>query len=397
MAFFGNREVNRVNIHYAIQMFAQSSGGAFYFVYLLRAGLPVTSTLLVQAAVLGGRFALRPALLPIAKRLGLKPTLIAGTLILALQYPLISTVHGLGWPLIVLIAVSSTAEVFYWSSYHAYFAVLGDAEHRGHQLGAREALAGLVGIGAPLSAAWALVSVGAGATFIGVGLIQAGAAAPLLGLPNVAVQASCPGGFRAARRGLLLFMADGWFSGCYLYVWQIALFLTLRKSFAAFGGALALASLVGVVGGLMLGRQVDRGRARRAVVLAYGAAVVVIAVRAVSLGRPWLAVLANAPGALLMALLMPVLMTAIYNLAKASPCPLRFHIALEGGWDFGCAGACLTAAAVYGAGASLAWPILLALPGAVAVVVMLTRYYGERRLEAITAAPLATPLAAPLG
>ena len=56
----------------------------------------------------------------------------------------------------------AVGDVFYWPSYHAYFAALGDAEQRGQQVGAREALAAVVGIGAPLIGAWALVTVGPG-------------------------------------------------------------------------------------------------------------------------------------------------------------------------------------------------------------------------------------------
>ena len=62
---------------------------------------------------------------------------------------------------------------------------------------------------------------------------------------------------------------------------------------------------------------------------------------------------ANALGALLLPLLIPALGTAVYNLAKASPCPFRFHMATEGGWDVGCFAACLLAAALLAAGAPL--------------------------------------------
>ena len=57
--------------------------------------------------------------------------------------------------------------------------------------------------------------------------------------------------------------------------------------------------------------------------------------RAASLRSPWLAVSANALGALVMPLLLPALGTATYNRDKASPCTLRFHMATEGGWDVG--------------------------------------------------------------
>src|SRR5207248_2755304 len=126
-------------------------------VFLLRAGVSIPVVLLAQAAIVTGRFLLRPAILPLAKRWGLKPMLIAGTLGLAVQYPVLAQVHGVGVELLVLCIVSAVGEVFYWLSYNAYFAALGDPEHRGHQVGAREALVAVVGIIAPLLGASALV------------------------------------------------------------------------------------------------------------------------------------------------------------------------------------------------------------------------------------------------
>jgi len=50
------------------QALAESAGGVFFFVYLLKAGLSVEAALLSQAAIFTLRFALRPAMLPLAVR-----------------------------------------------------------------------------------------------------------------------------------------------------------------------------------------------------------------------------------------------------------------------------------------------------------------------------------------
>jgi len=101
----------------------------------------------------------------------------------------------------------------------------------------------------------------------------------------------------------------------------------------------------------------------------------VVGLRAASLGIPWLAVTANALGAFVHALLIPALMTPIYNRAKASPCPLRFHVGAEGGWDIGCGLGCLAAAAFVAMGQGLAAPILLAFAGGSAAFALLWREY----------------------
>jgi hypothetical protein len=377
MAFLANGAVNRVNLHSAVVALAESAGGVFFLVYLLKAGVPAPVVLAAQAAVFIGRFLLRPALLPLAVRFGLKPLLIAGTLGLAAQYPMLSQVHGVGAWLWATCAVAAFGELFYWLAYNTVFAVIGDAERRGQQIAAREAAVALVGIVGPIAGAWALATLGPGPAFAAVGLVQMLAAIPLLGLPNVAVARQAAGAFAAGRRGFALLAADGWFDAAFIYVWRIALFIALGSDIAAYGGAMALAGLVGAGAGLAIGRHIDAGRGRRAVALTYAVAAGLVVIRAASLGSPWLAAAANAAGAALLPLLSPTLGSATYNLAKASPCPLRFHMATEGGWDFGASLALLAAAALSALGAPLAYPLLLALAGVAASARLLWRYYGR--------------------
>lgn len=390
MAFLRNDAINRVNLHSGIQALAQGAGGIFFLVILLRAGVPIPVALLAQAGILAGRFVLRPAILPLARRYGLKPLLIVGTVGLALQYPLLAEVSGVDRALLTLCIATSLGEVFYWVAYNAYFAALGDAEIRGHQIGAREALVSVVNIMAPALGALALVTVGPRWTFAAVGLVQAAAAIPLLGVPNVMVRPAAQGVFRRARFAVALNALDGWFDACFIFVWQIALFVALDESISAYGGAMAAAGVAGAVGGLFLGRHVDAGRGGRVALFAFAAAAIVVVLRAASLDSPWLAAGANALGALVMPLIIPPLASAAYNLAKASPCPLRFQIATEAGWDVGCGAACLGTAGLTAAGVPLSVPILLALPGIVATVALLWRHYSPAATAARAAAAIST-------
>ena len=376
MAFFRNTTVNLLNLHYSVHALAISGGGAFFAVFLLKAGVPVPGVLLAMAAILIGRFAIRPAVLPLGRRYGLKPLVIAGTIVTALQYPLLAEVHGVGWQLYVLCIVSSIGDTLYWTAYHAYFASLGDAEHRGHQISAREAAAAMVGIVAPLLTGWALVTVGPRLAFGVTATALVLSALPLLWAPNVRIPADAPGSLRAALPGVLLFMADGWTAMGYAFVWQIALFITLDESFTAFGGAMAFAAIVGAICGLFLGRFIDAGHGRRAVWLAASVMTATIAARAIGVLHPAAAILANAAGAVVVALYTPTMMTAVYNLSKRSPCVLRFHIAAEGGWDAGGASACLAAAALIWAGAPMSAAICLAFLGTAGAFVLLRRAYG---------------------
>jgi hypothetical protein len=367
----------RVNTHYALQAFAQAAGGIFFLVFLLKAGVSVPLALLFQAGIVAIRFVLRRATLPLAKTWGVKPLLIAGTLLTATDYPLLALVEGPGPYLVLLCAVSSLGYLLYWLSFHAYFAALGEAADRGGQIGLREAIVALVGIVAPLLGALGLTTLGPTPTFWAVGLVQALAIVPLIGAPNVAVPEVVPTAATPAWTGLWLMVGDGLFAATYYYVWLIALFVALGESYSAYGGAAAAAAVVGAFSGLVLGRHVDRGHGRRSAILAYSAAAIVVILRAASLDLPWLAVLANAAGALLVTLVTPVLMTPVYNLAKASPCVFRFHMATEGAWDVGCFIGCVAAAALAAAGLPLSVPLLLALAPAGMLALQLTRYYGR--------------------
>ena len=382
MAFLRNNTVNLLNVHYGIAALASHGGGAFFRVFLLKSGISAPIVLVVVALILIGRFVLRPLVLVAAKRFGLKPVVIFGTLVSALQYPCLASVQGIdGW-LAALIVTSAIGDTFYWTSYHAYFASLGDPEHRGHQVSAREALAALVGIAAPLIAGWALATLGAQIAFGVSAGVQVLAALPLFATPSVAIAANAPGAYRAALTGVLLFVADGWICAGYLFVWEISLFLSLGESFSAFGGAMALAAAIGAAAGMVLGRYIDAGHGSRAALLAFAALAFTILMRAVSV-TPLIAVIANALGALVVCLHAPVVMTAVYNLAKRSPCALRFHVATEGAWDAGCAAVSLSAAGLIALGAPLAYGILLSLGGAVVVLVLLRRYYSTRGVEVL--------------
>ncbi len=383
MAFFHNRTVNLLNLHSVIGSVAMGGGGAFYSVYLLKAGLSVPLVLLTLAATFALRLALRVFLLSIALRIGLRRTVITGAMLMAASFPFLIGVHGIGWGLFWLVLTSAIADTIYWPSFHAYFAALGDAEHRGQQLGIQVAASSVLGIASPLVAGWLLVSFGPAVAFYATAAVQALSAVPLLWTPDVPLARSAPGAFRAALSGAMLFVGDGWVAAGYFIVWQIALFLALGQSYLAYGGALAVAALVGAVGGLLLGQLIDSGKGTRAVWYSVSLLMLVIAMRAGFLNHPALAVLANAMGSLVGCLYVPTLMTAVYNQAKRSPCVLRFHIAAEGGWDIGVTTGLSVAAYLTWLGFPIAFGILISLAGAVTVFFLLHRYYAGHTAETV--------------
>ncbi len=159
------------------------------------------------------------------------------------------------------------------------------------------------------------------------------------------------------------------------------MFQALDRRYDAFGGTLAAAALAGALGGLALGRFIDRGHARR-VTLVNAATLAGALIAKTICGSDPIAIVAVAVGTTALGgLYAPSLMTAIYNEAKASPCPLRFHFAAEIGWDVGGSLACLAAAAFCAYGASLQAVIALALPMVAVQAFLLDASYAERKSE----------------
>jgi len=385
MALFQNDAVNRLNLHLAIHALALSGGGAFYGAFLLRAGTPAPAVLASLALINLGRFLLRPFMLAPARRFGLKPLVVAGTLLCTLQYPILAGVHGVGWRLLALCAVSAFGDTVYWTAYHAYYASLGDAEHRGRQVGLGQALATLSGVVAPVATGWALAAYGPQVAFYATAGIVGAAALPIIGAPNVRVAEVAPAAFRAALRGVRIFAADGWSYGAFA-VWQIALFVSLGESFTGYGLAVAIAAVAGGAGGLLLGRFIDLGHGRRAAWIVGSLLVASDLFRVTADGDPGRALAANAAAALAGAIGAPALMTAVYNLGKEAPCAMRYQIAADGGWDAGAGAACLLGAGLLWLGAPMQLAIALSLPGSLTVFLLLRRYYG-----ALPATPAPAP------
>ena len=374
MALLANKTVNRLHLHSGIYVLAAASGGVFFGAFLLKAGVPIPAVLCVYALINVGRLCLRPLTLIAARRVGLRPLVIFGSVLLGLQYPVLAQVHGVGWTLLALCAVSTLGETFYWTAYHTYYGQAGDAEHRGHQTSAREAMSALVGILAPVAGGWALATLGPQAAFGAVALVQFLAVLPLLGMPNVSVPGEVEAAYIGVEPGFWMYLWNGWIGAGTAVVWQVVLFVSLSQSFTAFGGAMALAALASAALGLALGRRLDSGKGVHAAWLSFAVLTVTIVLRSVA-DTPALAVAANALGAFVATIYYPTHMTAAYNMAARSPCPFRFQMAWEAGWDVGRGSACLLAAGLVALGAPLQATLLVSLIGAVAMLVLLRRYY----------------------
>jgi len=382
MTLFNNRDLNRLAVHSTMHQLALAISSAFSAVFLLREGLSPAAIFLCIAAILVLRFTFRPAVFFSVRAIGLRSTLIIGTFLYGVQSPLLALVHGIGVALLVYCVATALAQAFYWTCYHAMFAAIGEAASRGSQIGWRELLIGIAGIVGPAMGGIMLTMAGPWAAFGVAGVIEFAAIVPLLVVIEPPIEPTAPlGAFPFYKRGVLLLGSDGWIYCSSAFAWGLIMFQGLGARYDAFGGTLAAAALAGALSGLAFGRFIDRGHARRvAWVNAVTLAGTLIA-KAICGSDP-ISVIAVAIGTTALGgLYVPSLMTAIYNEAKASPCPLRFHFAAEIGWDVGGSLACLAAAAFCAYGLSLQSVIMLALPMVAIQAFLLDASYAERKSE----------------
>jgi MFS transporter, DHA1 family, inner membrane transport protein len=361
MAFFTNKSFNLIYIHAALQAFAMHGGEAFAFIYLLQAGIPAAQVLICIGLMFASRIFLRQAVVPLVKHFGLRPTLVGAILLEACAYPVLSQVTNMGPYLVAYLTLWAFSSSIYWTTYHAYVALLGDNAHRGAQVSIIELLGTFMGIVAPLVTGLLLTFTTPLVAFGLVAIVMCCGAIPIYLGPSftIADEAAVP--LETRRLARFLLFSDGLRSGTFHFTWVIALFITLGSSYIAYGGAMAVAGIAGALAGLVIGKSIDLGKGLRAAQIGFSVLALAAAARTLGYDVPWLAVAANTGAAIAWPIYNTSFMSRVYSLSKQSPCPLRFTVISEGGWDMGTATGCLFAALLLALGYSFFWPLALSL------------------------------------
>ena len=372
--------LQRVYVHSGLQSFVEASGGIFVAGFLVTRGFSYPAALASFALIVLSRFGLRPLVLPLALRAGLKGTLLIGVVIRALSFALLPFVTSVGPLLVLFLAVSGLGSVLYWTAWHAFMPALTETGKGGRQVSIQQATSAVVGIIAPVSGGLLLAHAGPLAAFLAIAALQLATALPLLGAPNPAVDAEAALDPAVASHARRLYFNEGVHAGSSVVIWNLALFASLGEHFDAFGGAIAAAGIAAAAGSLLVGRLIDGGHPRHSLGLAYGAAAFALALKGAAFANPVLAIIATALGALVVPMTSTAMLAPLYAMARQGPCVLRFSMATEGGWDLGCSAACLTAAALLASGAGFRLPILLGLAAIAAMAWMLDRWYARGAL-----------------
>jgi MFS transporter, DHA1 family, inner membrane transport protein len=363
MAIFTNKNVNLIYIHAALQALVMYGGEGFAFVYLLKAGIGAPAVLLCIAAMFASRLLFRMAVVLIVLRFGLRKTLMASVVVEGMSYLLLPLVNGVGLTLYLYLAFWAASSSFYWTTYHTYVAQIGNSEHRGRQVSTMEFFSMLAGVTAPLIMGFLLTWFNPWVGFGFIALVMVLAALPFVFGPEVDVSPDAVVPQNSRRTGRVLMFSDGLRAAGTHFVWLIALFLTLGSNYLVFAGALALAGVTGAGMGLFVGKWFDVGKGVRAVRIGYGAMVISSIVKCFGFQVPLVAVSANALYSVAWPSYATALNSQVYNLARQSPCALRFHVVAEGGWDMGMAIGCGIAALMVFFGFGFFWPLAVGLLG----------------------------------
>ncbi len=371
-------------LHYAFYQLSAALAGGFVGAFLLQQGFGLPAALVAYAGLLITRFSLRALALEVVRSLGYRRTLMLGAALGAVQFlPLMQAAEP-AW-LLAWLGLVSLAECLYWPVHHAAQAVIG-GECRGREMGIKSAVGALVGVFGPLAGGMLLTRCGPTVDFAVAAVLSLASILPLFRLGDI--PAGPVPSFRDSlqavdRSAIATFAADGWMSSGLGFAWPMVLFLALGSHYEAFGAANAAAGLVGAATGLICGRAIDRGERDRYLTLVCLALTLGFVLRVGAGWSPLAATLANATGAAVAGLYLPVLMSVIYDRAKRSGEAYRFHVAAEAGWDAGAAAGCLV-------GALLAWatamPSLAVLPAALGIFGIHAGVRSPRR-----AAPLVAP------
>lgn len=379
MLFTPNMDMYRLQAHSALNQLAINMSAVFSAAYLLKVGLEPAQVFMTFGAIFTIRALIRPVILPFMPALGMRKMLIAGTVLIAGQYGAIALVTGYDRTLVVYIAFTAFANMLYWTLYHPIFAAAGEMHDRGKQLGARQAISALTGILGPIVSGLLLNHVGGWAAFGAATVASLISVWPLLGIRDYPVVAKRPPGlWRAALPCSLLFLSDGFLWLCAGSAWSMLLFERMGERFDAYGLVLALAAIAGAVASFTVGRRIDIGHGRAAVLIAAVSGCAVYAMRAL-VGTNVVALLAVvAASTVLMHFYVPTFMTAFYNEAKKAPCPFRLQCIAETGWDAGAVLGCLAGMTILALGFDLQQVIWLAFIPVAAEAALLWMLYGSK-------------------
>ena len=255
--------MNRLTLHSLFSGLAWCMCGVFSTAYLLRNGVLPAQIFLAWSAILVLRLMLRPIVLFVVPRFGLRVAFVLGTFLFGFQFMFLPMVQGVGIGLALFCLATALSQVIYYTCYHVFYASLGDIDHRGSQIGARQAVSALAVVLGPLAGGLSLTLLGPWPAFGAAFMYKWLRSYRCFMLPSQRLNRTRRGNaYSEAKIGFRLFFADGWIQMSSATAWSILMFQALgerydesrRLAFSSgagrrFGGMILAASWIWVMQG----------------------------------------------------------------------------------------------------------------------------------------------------
>ena len=383
MGFLENKNINLLNLHTGLVAFGDYIIYIFGAVYFLQQGLSLPVVLLIWASIHVLRISIRPLALKFIQAVGLKRGVIIGTLLYPALFAIITQVQGLGIWMLVFIVYFAIVDNIYWLPYHVYYAILGDTEHRGKQLGVRESFVTLLAAAAPILGGFLTDRFGFGAIYVAAMITMILAVFPLFFTPNVPEDKKLK--YKQAirstdRSGFWYYAGWGLLYSAHEFLWIIVLF-KLVGEYTTFGWLVGLELLLMVFFSLLLGHLTDKGRGWMNILIAGVLLTTVIIARSFFISDILTIIIFEAIMALALCFFSIPVETGYYNLAQKSRNRLWFQTFSEMGWDVGGLIALLSAAALVYSGVELRHVMPIALIGILIIIFILKEYFAKNQIK----------------
>lgn len=377
-SFITNRNINLISIHSGILVIAEQMGFIFMGVYLYQVGLPLWQIFVAWSLNFFIRLIVRPLSIKSSFTFGLKTTLIIGAILYATVFSILTQVQGIDYWLAIFLIVWALTDCFYWLTFHTFFALHGDNEKRGKQMGFKMTLMLFAQLLAPLIAAILISISGFNSAFFTSAAIMFVSIIPLFFTSNIKIKKTKwrKANKSLSKEGFWVYIGDAIFYNQDL-AWRLFLFIFI-SDVIQFGGLLSLAILFQMILSLFVGHFFDGGKGKN--LLLIGMLFISIA----ELGRALF--IKTIPEIIFFDLIFmlgltfyrPTIDASLSNISKSAKHTLWYNYNSEIGWDIGSIFAALLSALIlYIFPEGLRYVLLISFLGFPLIYIKLKKYLKE--------------------
>ncbi|QQG42446.1 MAG: hypothetical protein HYW15_02970 [Candidatus Giovannonibacteria bacterium] len=267
--FFGNREVNALNVSLALMNFGEGLISLFVPIYLWQLGTPIWKIIFFYFLISFFFAALSFTFLPLLKILSDKIMMFLSIPLVILYFLGLGYLNEWAWLFYALPLAHAANILLFNVGYHLDFSGASDGEFIGREVGTQFMISSLVSFGSPFIGGVLIAIFGFRYAFFAGSAVLFLAILPLFFFPKrimpKALSAAEVAGF-LKNRGIFNFTVSG--AGYAMermvdfIVWPLFLFFTIGN-IEKFGGALSLGLLAVAVVTFLVGFLSDQGKRRR--------------------------------------------------------------------------------------------------------------------------------------